>query len=390
MVKFKLVEEEKFSKEACCASETLPKIKVDPKFEKQIQEARQNVKIDPQFAEGFNDEDSGVDEQENTNVNEVHTQEKIFSDKLLARLEHQQYRIIGNHSAVKTCGWTKNSIRDKGTCYKHKFYGIRSHRCVQMTTYLTCANFCNFCWRDITAPPHTEFKGVPDEPEMIIEKAIEEQKNLLVGFKGYDGANKQKYVESNFPKHFAISLTGEPVLYPLLPKMLEYVHSKGSTTYVVCSGQFPEQMSKITPTQLYLSVDAPNEELFYKIDRPTTDNGWGRLMQSLDVLREARDRTRTTIRITLVKGHNMIDESGWADLVKRGNPLFLEVKGYVFVGSSRKRLKIENMPSHDEVREFAKKIGKKCGYTFIDEQEASRVVLMMQKDFDGRIMTFED
>lgn len=364
-----------------------PNAKVDPKFQKQIDEARS--KINPQF-DGFNDEANDPDEQENTNVNEVHTEEKVFSDRLLGRLERQQYRIIGKHSAVKTCGWTKNSIRHKGTCYKHKFYGIRSHRCVQMTTYLTCANFCNFCWRDITAPPHTEFKGLPDDPKMIINEAIKAQNKLLVGFKGHDGADMKKYEESRFPKHFAISLTGEPVLYPLLPQMLEYVHSKGSTTYVVCSGQFPKQMSKITPTQLYMSLDAPNEGLFDRIDRTVMEHGWQNLLESLDVLREARERTRTAIRVTLIKGQNMVEADGWAELIEKGNPLFLEVKGYVFVGSSRKRLKMENMPYHDEIIEFATKIGEKCGYKIIDEQKSSRVVLMMKEDFDGRIMQFDD
>ncbi|MFB6069181.1 MAG: 4-demethylwyosine synthase TYW1, partial [Halobacterium sp.] len=38
-----------------------------------------------------------------------------------------------NHTAVQTCGWTKNALRGEGTCYKYAFYGIRSHRCIQMT-----------------------------------------------------------------------------------------------------------------------------------------------------------------------------------------------------------------------------------------------------------------
>jgi tRNA wybutosine-synthesizing protein 1 len=48
-------------------------------------------------------------------------------------LEKQQYRIVGNHSAVKICHWTKESIRERGFCYKQQFYGINAHRCLQMT-----------------------------------------------------------------------------------------------------------------------------------------------------------------------------------------------------------------------------------------------------------------
>ncbi|MFB6308947.1 MAG: 4-demethylwyosine synthase TYW1, partial [Haloarculaceae archaeon] len=37
------------------------------------------------------------------------------------------------HTAVQTCGWTKNAVRGEGKCYKYIFYGIESHRCIQMT-----------------------------------------------------------------------------------------------------------------------------------------------------------------------------------------------------------------------------------------------------------------
>jgi tRNA wybutosine-synthesizing protein 1 len=60
----------------------------------------------------------------------------------------------------------------------------------------------------------------------------------------------------------------------------------------------------------------------------------------------------------------------------------------MFVGASRQRLSIENMPRHHEVREFAQQICDHCDYKIIDEQPSSRVVLLMKKDFDGRIMKF--
>lgn len=45
-------------------------------------------------------------------------------------LEKQGYRFFGKHSAIKVCLWCKRALLDKGTCYKHKFYGIDSWRCV--------------------------------------------------------------------------------------------------------------------------------------------------------------------------------------------------------------------------------------------------------------------
>lgn len=57
------------------------------------------------------------------------------------------YRIVGSHSGVKLCRWTKSMLRGRGGCYKHTFYGIESHRCMETTPSLACANKCVFCWR---------------------------------------------------------------------------------------------------------------------------------------------------------------------------------------------------------------------------------------------------
>ncbi len=35
----------------------------------------------------------------------------------------QGYKIIGSHSAVKLCRWTKSMLRGRGGCYKHTLYG---------------------------------------------------------------------------------------------------------------------------------------------------------------------------------------------------------------------------------------------------------------------------
>ena len=43
----------------------------------------------------------------------------------------------------------------------------------------------------------------------------------------------------------------------------------------------------------------------------------------------------------------MKDPKGYAKLIKRANPMFLEIKGFVLVGSSIYRLRKENMPYHD-------------------------------------------
>jgi wyosine [tRNA(Phe)-imidazoG37] synthetase (radical SAM superfamily) len=49
---------------------------------------------------------------------------------------------------------------------------------------------------------------------------------------------------------------------------------------------------------------------------------------------------------------------------------------------------VKNMPLHQEIIEFAKRIGRYCDYKIIDEQEASRVALMMKNDRKDRVMKF--
>ena len=41
-------------------------------------------------------------------------------------------------------------LRGRGGCYKHTFYGIESHRCMETTPSLACANKCVFCWRSVS------------------------------------------------------------------------------------------------------------------------------------------------------------------------------------------------------------------------------------------------
>lgn len=54
----------------------------------------------------------------------------------------------------------------------------------------------------------------------------------------------------------------------------------------------------------------------------------------------------------------------------------MEVKAYMCVGSSRDRLTLDNMPTFDEVKNFASKLGDACGKEIINESEISRVVLL--------------
>jgi len=307
-------------------------------------------------------------------------------------LKNQQYEVVGNHTRVKTCHWTKSDLRGEGGCYKSKFYGIKSHQCVQMTPTFTCNNACVFCWRDLRYHTEPAMQEKIDDPSDIVEGTLHAQRKLLSGFGGNEKTSKEKFERAMKPQHVAISLDGEPTLYPKLPELIKEYKKKNFSTFVVSNGLLPDRIEKLLeepPTQLYISVDAPNEELFNIIDRPVIKNAWQGLCKTLSILPNLRQKTRTVLRFTLIKGLNMVYAEQWADIIKLSYPMFVEVKAYMWVGMSRERLEHAHMPEHDEVKEFAQQIATYAEYKLIDEHKPSRVVLLMKEDFEGRVMKFE-
>ena len=295
-------------------------------------------------------------------------------------LEKQQYRIVGDHSAVKVCGWTKNMINGKGGCYKLKFYGIMSHQCMQMTTSISCANRCTFCWRGYKAPVSKDWKWDVDDAEKIHAGSIEAHHKLLVGFAGSDKANKSVYERSKDVKHVALSLTGEPIFYPKINESIEHFDNDGISTFLVTNGQYPEQIRNLKPiTQLYVSIDAPSKEMLKEVDLPLFKDYWERLNLSLDYLKEKK--SRTCVRLTIIKGINDVMLDKYAELIKRADPDFIEVKAYMHVGPSQQRLSRSNMPLHEEVVEFSKKLAEHLDHTIVSEHIPSRVVMFSHPRF---------
>ena len=291
-------------------------------------------------------------------------------------LEKQKYRIVGNHSAVKLCTWTKKSLRSEGVCYKEKFYGIKSHRCLQMTPAVSwCPNRCVFCWRATDKTLGSEIKGEVDSPEQILDGAIEAQRNLLTGFKGFEGTDMKKWKEAQNPDQIAISLSGEPTAYPLISDFIKLCNSRKMTTFLVTNGQFPERLENIEkPYQFYLSLDAPTKDIYKKIDVPVFKDYWERFTKTISIMSSID--TRKVVRLTLVKGLNMSHIKDYAKMIDQINPDFIEVKAYMHVGFSKYRLPREAMPLHSEVHDFSEKLEKELSYKITDESKPSRVVLL--------------
>ncbi|MBU0635897.1 4-demethylwyosine synthase TYW1 [Candidatus Micrarchaeota archaeon] len=305
-------------------------------------------------------------------------------------LQKQGYFLFG-HAAVKTCHYTKQALRSKKSCYKQKFYGVQSHQCIQMSPASAfCDQKCVYCWR----PTHTfipvlksqspQVVGV-DSPQEIVEESIRGQAIQLSGFGGFKDVNREKLAESKLPKHAALSLTGEPTLYPQLPELIQAYHQQGISTFLVSNGLHPEMLERLIknpPTQLYLSVDSPKKEIHDSLNKPVFSDSWKKLNQSIELL--SQFPSRTVIRITCVKGKNMQFPQEFAALIQKGNPDFVEIKGYVHIGFSQYRLPRNCMPSFKEVKAFAQEIAQHLGYHYKMDDKESLVCLLVRSDWKDK------
>lgn len=311
----------------------------------------------------------------------------MLSEKLIQTLKKQHYGLIGNHSGVQICRWTKKSLLNQGECYKQKFYDIQSHRCCQMSPVLGfCQNSCIHCWRaiELTIGDKMNSKSI-DSPKDIIKGCIEQQQKLLSGFKGNKNSDLEKLKQAQEPNQFAISLTGEPTLYPKLGELVNELRKLKKSTFIVTNGLQPEVLKKLNkesnlPTQLYVSLNSPNEKLFNFWHRSKTKNAWNVFNKTLEIFPKLK--TRKVIRMTLVKGlnNNMKKEmiKDYSLLIEKANPDFIEVKGFMSVGFARNRkgMGYDSMPTHKEIKDYAGLIAKAINYQVLDEHFYSRVVLL--------------
>ncbi|XP_039418750.1 S-adenosyl-L-methionine-dependent tRNA 4-demethylwyosine synthase TYW1-like isoform X1 [Corvus cornix cornix] len=318
---------------------------------------------------------------------------EMITPALREALTKQGYKLIGSHSGVKLCRWTKSMLRGRGGCYKHTFYGIESHRCMEATPSLACANKCVFCWRHHTNPVGTEWRWKMDQPEVILQEAIENHQNMIKQFKGVSGVKAARLEEALTVKHCALSLVGEPIMYPQINRFVRLLHQHGISTFLVTNAQFPEEIRRLEPvTQLYVSVDASTKESLRRIDRPLFKDFWQRFLDSLKALAEKQQRT--VYRLTLVKAWNVDELKAYADLITLGKPDFIEVKGVTYCGeSSASSLTMANVPWHGEVVSFVQELARLLpDYGIACEHEHSNCVLMAHSKFqvDGEWRTWID
>ena len=293
-------------------------------------------------------------------------------------LAHQGYHLVGS-AAVKPCLWLRRAMRGGDQCYKHHFYGISSHRCVQMTPTLECNHLCLHCWRPIDDPvPCKEIL----EPEALLDGILRGQQKFLSGYGGARTTDPARLAEAREPKHVALSLMGEPTLYPYLPELLELISRRAMTSFLVSNATNPKVLAGLQPTQLYLSLNAPDEEMYRRVCRPAGQL-WPRILESLDIVHE--HRCRSVIRMTLARGLNMERPEDYARLLARAEPDFVELKAYMHLGRSRDRLTRESMPSHEEILQFAGELSKALGYELQADVPLSRVALLSSRRVDRKL-----
>ncbi|PGH17440.1 hypothetical protein AJ80_04810 [Polytolypa hystricis UAMH7299] len=313
-----------------------------------------------------------------------------------ASLTKQGYTIVGSHSGVKICRWTKSALRGRGSCYKNSFYGIKSHLCMETTPSLSCSNKCVFCWRHGTNPVGTTWRWKVDPPELIFDGAKEGHYKKIKMLRGVPGVRAERFAEAMRIRHCALSLVGEPIFYPHINKFLSLLHREHISSFLVCNAQHPDQLAALDRvTQLYVSIDASNRESLRKIDRPLHRDFWERFQRCLDIIREKRFLQRTVYRLTLVKGFNVDDEvNGYADLVEQGLPCLIEVKGVTYCGTSTSAgagLTMQNVPFYEEVVSFVVALDaelkrRDLGYGIAAEHAHSCCILLASNRFlvDGR------
>ncbi|HXV38389.1 MAG TPA: 4-demethylwyosine synthase TYW1 [Nitrosopumilaceae archaeon] len=313
---------------------------------------------------------------------------------ILDQLKKAKYG-VSDHATVELCHWTKKSFKNEGDCYKMKFYGITTHRCMEFSPAgMYCENRCIYCWRPMEF--YNSMKMPEDkvaEPEEVVANLMEERKKLIMGHYGDPKQDKKKIDESLLPSHYAISLSGEPTMYPKLPQLIKYLKTLPATKsiFLVTNGQEPEMLQRLQdedalPTQLYLSTNAPNEEIFQIVNKPRYKDSWERWNASLEMLSEMN--TRTVLRVTLIKDYNSNNEliPEYAKMFKQANSHFVELKSYMHVGRSTNRLEYSNSLEMDEVRRFASELVNKSEvFSVMDESVMSRIVVLQnQKRFIDR------
>lgn len=85
-------------------------------------------------------------------------------------------------------------------------------------------------------------------------------KNIVPAF---SGVKPEKLEEGLSPRHCALSLVGEPIMYPEINALVDELHHRHISTFLVTNAQFPEKIKALRPiTQVIFSIDCTKFHIF--------------------------------------------------------------------------------------------------------------------------------
>ena len=84
-------------------------------FRKKTKEEQEEEEVEVEKKDYFDD----IEELE---AEGMPTSGEMINDKLGTSLRRQGYKLVGTHSVVKLCRWTKSMLRGRGGCYKHSCF----------------------------------------------------------------------------------------------------------------------------------------------------------------------------------------------------------------------------------------------------------------------------
>lgn len=62
---------------------------------------------------------------------------------------------------------------------------------------------------------------------------------------GVPGVKSDRFAEGLEPRHCALSLVGEPIMYPEINSFVQLLHSKQISSFLVTNAQFPDAIRLI-------------------------------------------------------------------------------------------------------------------------------------------------
>jgi tRNA wybutosine-synthesizing protein 1 len=77
-----------------------------------------------------------------------------------------------------------------------------------------------------------------DEPQLLLDGFEEGHRALIKAMRGVPGVRPERFAEAQKQiRHCALSLVGEPIIYPQINAFLDLLHGRGISSFMVTNAQ---------------------------------------------------------------------------------------------------------------------------------------------------------